>query len=222
MGSFLLADSFEGLHCLQQVLTLVSRIWKAHGLLGHGNEESTHQTAKQLGWAFTHGVLKPCLHCAKSKAKQKNVSKTSTLEKASKPGERIYLDLSKVTVSKSDDTEFEIDNKHWKIMVDKAMGKKWSDFTNSKSGMVERTCEFLHKIKSHEILVLHIHLDPAGENLKLEKRASSFDWTPLQPLEFEFTSQDTPQHNNLVELAFPYLAGQASAMMGATNVSSKN
>ena len=29
---------------------------------------------------------------------------------------------------------------------------------------------------------------------------------PLQHVNFEFTSQDTPLHNNLAELAFPYLA----------------
>ena len=43
-------------------------------------------------------------------------------------------------------------------------------------------------------------------------------WAPLQPVDFEFTSRDTPQHNNLAELSFPYLAGKARAMMGAAHV----
>jgi len=43
-------------------------------------------------------------------------------------------------------------------------------------------------------------------------------YAPLQPVNFEFTSRDTPQHNNLAELAFPYLAGKARAMMGAAHV----
>ena len=68
-------------------------------------------------------------------------------------------------------------------------------------------------MNSQGIPILVIQLDPAGENLKLEKRAWSVKWTPLQPLEFEFTSQDTPQHNNLAELAFLYLAGWAKAML---------
>ena len=38
------------------------------------------------------------------------------------------------------------------------------------------------------------------------------------PIDFEFTSRDTPQHNSLAELAFPYLAGKARAMMGAARV----
>ena len=43
-------------------------------------------------------------------------------------------------------------------------------------------------------------------------------WTPLQPVDFEFTSWDTPQHNNLAELAFPYLDDKARAMMGAAHI----
>ena len=139
-----------------------------------------------------------------------------------KPGKRIYLNLSRVTVSKSDNYEFDIAKKNWKIIVDEFMGKKWSDFTDTKSGMVECTCKFLNAIKSRGIPVLYIRLDPAGENLKLEKRAMSIDWASLQPLEFEFTSRDTPQHNNLAELAFLYLAGKARVMMGASNIPNDN
>ena len=84
--------------------------------------------------------------------------------------------------------------------------------------MVEHTCEFLHLMKAKGLPVAKLRLDPGGENLALEKRAKSADWKPLQLLEFEFTSQDTPQHNNLAELAFPYLAGQAQAMMGAAHI----
>ena len=139
--------------------------------------------------------------------KQKDVLKESKLEKMAKPGKRINLDLSNVTMSKLDGLEFKILNKHWKVMVDESTGKKWCDFTNTKNKMIKHTCKFLHKMKSKGIPVLVIQLDPAGENLKLEKRASSVDWMPLQPLEFKFTSRATPQHDNLADLAFPYLAG---------------
>ena len=40
----------------------------------------------------------------------------------------------------------------------------------------------------------------------------------LQPIDFEYTSQDTPQHKSLAELAFPYLAGKAHAMIGGAMV----
>ena len=45
--------------------------------------------------------------------------------KAEKPGERVYLDLSKVTVA-GEKGEVELKKKHWKIIVDKKTGKKWS------------------------------------------------------------------------------------------------
>ena len=68
-------------------------IQKAHGLLGHGDEESTRKTAQKLGWILTRGTLKLCLYCAKAKAKQKNVCKESPALKAEVPGGRVYLDL---------------------------------------------------------------------------------------------------------------------------------
>ena len=45
----------------------------AHCLLGHRNEDSVRKTAKEMGWVLTRGNLRPFKHCAKSKAKQKNV-----------------------------------------------------------------------------------------------------------------------------------------------------
>jgi hypothetical protein len=61
-------------------------------------------------------------------------------------------------------------------------------------------------------------LDPAGENQKIAECTGSSDWAMLQLIDFEFTSRDTPQHNSLVELAFPYLDGKAHAMMGGAMV----
>ena len=101
-------------------------------------------------------------------------------------------------------------------MVNEATGKKWSDFIDTKIRMFKHTCEFLHLMKAKGLPVTKLRLDPGGENVALEKRAKSVDWKPLQ--QFEFTSRDTPQHNNLAELAFPYLAGRAGAMMGAAHI----
>ncbi len=83
---------------------------------------------------------------------------------------------------------------------------------------MECTCEFMHKMKQKGIPISVIRLDPAGEYNELENQVSSVEWKPLQPVDFEFTSRDTPQHNNLAELSFPYIAGKARAMMGAANV----
>jgi hypothetical protein len=61
-------------------------------------------------------------------------------------------------------------------------------------------------------------LDPADKNQNLAKHAGSSDWAMIQPIDFECTSCDTPQHNNLAELAFLYLARKAHAMMGGAMV----
>ena len=84
--------------------------------------------------------------------------------------------------------------------------------------MVEPTREWLNKMKTRKIPVKVIRLDPGGENVKLEKHCSTQEWQNIQPIEFEFTSQDTPQHNSLAEVAFPYLAGKSRAMIGAANM----
>lgn len=47
---------------------------------------------------LTRGSLKTCKHCAKAKAKKKNVQKELVSDKAPVPGYWLYLDLSKVTV----------------------------------------------------------------------------------------------------------------------------
>lgn len=80
-------------------------------MLGHGNEDVDRKIAKHLGWSIARGMLPPCVHCAKAKAKQKNVCKASKSPKAESPGERIYLDLSKVTVSRNDGSDYELKQK---------------------------------------------------------------------------------------------------------------
>ena len=135
-------------------------IIKAHGLLGHVNGDLTQQTAKHLGWIIACGKLKPFIHCARSKDKQKNFCKSSQSPKVIEPGERVYLDLSKVTVSRSNGSELELKQKGWKRFVDEATRKKWCEFTQTKSVMVERTYEFHHAPKQRKITIKIIRLDP--------------------------------------------------------------
>lgn len=193
-------------------------IQRAHALLGHGDEESTRQTAKELGWKLTRGTLKPCEACAVAKAKKKNTVKESKSPKSTVPGEKIYTDISTVTVSRKDGSEFQINQKYWAIRVDEATQKKWSDFTTTKKAFSERSCEWTNQMKARGIPISCFRLDNAGENKKFEQRAQSSDWSHLQPLEFEYTARDTPQHNSYAELAYPYLAGKGRAMMQAANI----
>jgi hypothetical protein len=67
-------------------------IMKAHDLLGHGDQEKTKATAIVLGWTICRGGWCRCVHCAKAKAKRKNIPKNAEQEKAAKPGGRIFTD----------------------------------------------------------------------------------------------------------------------------------
>ena len=147
-------------------------------LLGHRNEDSICKMAKELGWTITRGTLKPCKHCRKE----------SIMPKTDIPGHKIYLDLSKVMIKTEASLDTTISRDNWKVLVCEVTGKKWSDFTVTKSEMVEHTCEHLYKMKSRGIPVCYIQLDPAGENHKLVRHAGSSEWAALQPLDFEFTS----------------------------------
>jgi hypothetical protein len=161
--------------------------------------------------------MKPCVQCTRSKAKQKNVNKKTENTKSTKPCERLYLDLTTVTVPKEGGGEHTIAWKHWHNFVDKVTGKKWV-VTETKDGMVEPACEFLHVLKKKGMGVEKVRLDPSGEDESLERRTKTTAWKELQPIKFEFTSQDTPQHNGLVELSFPHISGQARALMGESGI----
>ena len=87
-------------------------ITKAHGVFGHMHEDAVRKMANHMKITLTRRKLAPCKHYAKSKAKQKNVSRESQSKKATEVCERIYMDLSKVTVPKKDGTTFDINKKH--------------------------------------------------------------------------------------------------------------
>ena len=102
-------------------------------MLGHINEEDTRQIARELKWTITCGKLQPCEHCAIAKARQKNVVKFSTAEKSTTPGERVFLDGTKLTIPKEGDGEYVIDRKIMTGIVDEATGNTWLIFTTSKA-----------------------------------------------------------------------------------------
>ena len=196
-----------------------TNITTLHALLGHSNEDANRQSARALGIELSRGSLHACEDCAKAKAKQKNVCKKSLTPKATKAGQRLFDDITKVTVSKSDGDEFNIKQKYWCTVTDEATGKKWCIFTSTKDGMVEPVCTLVNELKSRGIDVKYIRMDPGGENIKLEKRMKSAAWGPkLMPINFEFTSTDTPQHNSKAETSFPTIAGRSRAMINAARV----
>jgi hypothetical protein len=165
-------DSME-VAAVQTVTHRQINIQKAHQLLGHMSNETTRATAKALAWELTKGSMEPCESCAVGKAKQKSVPKKSEHVQAVKPGERIYLDISSIKGEKEGPKVNP--KRHWCIMVDEATNLKFSDFYQTKDGMVEPTLTKWAKWQGIGFDESNVRLDNAGENKKLQKRATSCD-----------------------------------------------
>ena len=97
--------------------------------------------------------MQVCKHSGKSKTKQKNNKMTSPAEKATVPGNRLYLDLSKLTVKSDSPDNVTINQYNWKVIVGEATGKKWSDSTVTKSDIVQHTGKHLNNFKSWNMQV---------------------------------------------------------------------
>jgi hypothetical protein len=93
---------------------------------------------------------------------------------------------------------------------------KFSDFFDTKNGMVEEMCQQLYRWKESGRGAKIIRLDNAGENKFLQQRSQSADWK--LNVNFEFTARDTPQQNHLAELGFAHLANYGRALMARANV----
>ena len=76
------------------------------------HEDAVRRIAHQMNINITRGKLGRCKHCARSKAKQNIMSRESQSKKVTEVYERIYLDLSKVTVPRKDKTMFDISKKY--------------------------------------------------------------------------------------------------------------
>jgi hypothetical protein len=105
---------------------------------------------------------------------------------------------------------------NWRIMVDERTQLKFSDFFDTKNGMVEETCKQLHCWKQSVRGAKLIRLDNAGENKLLQQRSQSADWK--LNITYEFTARESPQQNHLAELGFTHLANYGRALMARANV----
>ena len=149
------------------------------------------------------GKFPKCENCTVEKIRKKNIPKQVEV-KASKAGERIYLDISSMKHRSLGG------NKHRVLAVDEATGFKKSFFIKKKSDQVDKLIQWFRDLKVKEgISVQTVQLDNSGENKALEAAC-------LQAglgIQFEYTAPVTPQQNGVVEQAFPSLMGKARAMM---------
>ena len=157
-----------------------------------------------------------CTACSEAKAKQKSVPKKSKHKEATTPNGRIYLDISTIKKPKHMKQVKHVYQPHWGILMDETTQLKFTEFFDTKSGMVEPTCELFQLWKQNGKEVKVVRCDNAGENLKLDNRLKSADWK--LNVKFEYTARNTPQQNSLAEKAFDTLYSRGRAMMNAANI----
>ena len=90
-----------------------------HEAFGHPSETAMRATAKHCGWKST-GKFEACEACQRSNVQQKRIKKT-TDDQETKPGERLFADMS----SASEHTSLG-GAKVWPCVVDDAAGHCWN------------------------------------------------------------------------------------------------
>ena len=172
----------------------------AHGLLGHPDTRMVKEMARTQDWTLT-GTVKPCGSCALAKARAKAIPK-STLTKATKPGERLFLDISGPF---SDSLN---QNKYWLRIVDDFSRFAWDCFMPRKSGIQGPLDRLLSANRAADKPCVYLRCDNAGENESFVQMVCA-DFNVI----LEMTAPNTPQMNGVVERSFETAKTRAFATM---------
>ena len=120
-------------------------IWKLHQMTGHTGEHLLRTTAENMGIKLT-GKLEPREICAQAKIRQANVPKEKEKQVPSRPGYRMFIDISSF---KHESTG---GKRHWLIAVD-----EFSDYSHS----------FFLKRKSDQTVMIPIGSRDSKPNMGL-------------------------------------------------------
>ena len=179
------------------------QIWKFHEITGHTGEHLLRTTADYMGIKLT-GKLEPCETCAQAKIRQANVPKKKQKQVPSRPGYRLFMDIS------SFKHESWGGKRHWLIVVDEFSDCSHSFFLKRKSDQIELFPIWIKELKAkYGIDIKYIRLDNSGENRSLQKECDKQNLGII----FEFSAPGTPQQNAVVERKIPTLMGRSRAMM---------
>ena len=187
-------------------------IWKFHQITGHTGEHLLKTTAENMGIKLT-GKLGPCEVCAQAKIRQANVPKKRQKQVPSRPGYRMFNDIS------SFKHESMGGKRHWLIAVDEFSDYSHSIFLRKKSDQTVVIPIWIKGLKTkYGIVVKNIRLDNSGENRSLQKECEKQNLGII----FEFTAPGTPQQNSVIERKIPTLMGRSRAMMIEAGFSQKD
>ncbi|MGH3055561.1 MAG: hypothetical protein ACRDL7_11350, partial [Gaiellaceae bacterium] len=180
-------------------------IMVAHEEYGHLSEGPLRATLRDENIRVT-GEWKQCDACARAKARQKAVPKT-TEAKATRPGERICIDTS------GPFQETPAGSRYWIKCVDEYTRKSFDGFVRSKSQLSARAGEWIIRFNGEGKKVTYLRCDNAGEHqTKLKQVCDKLGVT------LEYTAPNTPQQNGIVERRFATDHNRANAMLIASRL----
>ena len=137
-------------------------ILKFHHITGHTGEHLLRPTAEYMGIKLT-GKLEPCKMCAQAKITQANVPKKKEKQVPSRPGYRLFIDIS------SFKHESMGGKRHWLIVVDEFSDCSLSFFLKRKNDQIELFPDWIKELKAkYGIDIKYIRLDNSGENKGLK------------------------------------------------------
>ena len=158
-------------------------------MTGHTGGHFLRTTAENMGIKLT-GNLEPCEICAQAKLRQANVPKKKEKQVPSRPGYRLFIDIS------SFKHESMGGKGHWQITVDEFSDCSHSFFLKRKSDQMVMIPIWVKGLKAkYGIDVKYIRLDSSGENRSLQKECE----TQNLGIIFEFTVPGTPSKTQLLK-----------------------
>ena len=178
---------------------------EAHDRYGHIGESLLRKTCKHHDIKLQH-TMESCDACNRTKAKQRNLSKTSD-KKADKAGQRLYLDAAGPYPPSTGGNQY-----HWQA-VDEYTSTGFIGFSRTKKG-IDKWLEkqVIEPLEAKGIKIEFIRADNAGENVKaLEAMCKR------KGITLELTAPDTPQMNGVVERRIAVLQRRGHASMIAAD-----
>ena len=124
-------------------------IWKFHQITGHTGEHLLRTTAEYMGKKLTR-KLEPCETCAQAKIRQANVPKKKEKQVPSRPGYRLFIDISLFK------HEGMGGKRHWLIVVDKFNDCSHSFFLKRKSDQINLLPIWIKELKPNLGLISNI------------------------------------------------------------------
>ena len=178
---------------------------EAHDRYGHIGETLLRKTCKHHNITLRHD-MDSCDACNRTKAKQRNISKTSD-KKAGRPGQRLMVDSAGPYPASAGSNQY-----HWQA-VDDYTSAGFIGFSKTKKGIeVWLEKHVIEPLEAKGFKVEFIRADNAGENVKaLEAMCKR------KGITLELTAPDTPQQNGVVERRIAVLQRRGHASMVAAD-----